>query len=195
MDDENLILHDPRPTRADALKNRDLLLRTAQALFVEHGAGAVSMSQIAEAAGVGKGTLYRHFENKRELVEALLDQEQRELQESMFARLRAGGPPLEHLRWFLTQVLAFVDRNRPMLCTGTAGERHSSLEHPAHRWWRQTIRGLLAQVGIQLDLDYATDVLYVLLDVHIVDYQRRIAGHPLDLLNQGIHALLDRLVA
>jgi AcrR family transcriptional regulator len=63
-------IDDARPMRADARRNRELLVETARAVFSEHGAGA-SMEAIAKKAGVGVGTLYRHFPNRLDLVEAV----------------------------------------------------------------------------------------------------------------------------
>lgn len=54
--------------RADARRNRERIVVAALDLFAEHGAG-VSMEEIAQAAGLGVGTLYRHFHDRRALVE------------------------------------------------------------------------------------------------------------------------------
>ena len=60
-----------RDLRADARRNRELVLRTASDMFAKEGM-AVSLVRIAERAGVGAGTVYRHFPSKEELVEAVL---------------------------------------------------------------------------------------------------------------------------
>jgi AcrR family transcriptional regulator len=57
--------------RADARRNRDRLLAEARAAFLEHGT-ETSLEQIASRAGVGIGTLYRHFPTREALLEALL---------------------------------------------------------------------------------------------------------------------------
>src|ERR1051325_4645801 len=57
--------------RADAQKNYDHLLAVARAVFTEHGADA-SLRDVARKAGVGLGTLYRHFPTREALLEALL---------------------------------------------------------------------------------------------------------------------------
>ncbi|MFE0929753.1 TetR/AcrR family transcriptional regulator [Streptomyces mutabilis] len=58
-----------RPMRADARRNRERLLEVAAAAFAEHGEGA-SLDDIAKRAGVGTGTLYRHFPTRQALLEA-----------------------------------------------------------------------------------------------------------------------------
>jgi AcrR family transcriptional regulator len=59
-----------RPMRADARRNRQRLLAAARTAFTEHGAEA-SLDDIARRAGVGSGTLYRHFPTRQALVEAV----------------------------------------------------------------------------------------------------------------------------
>jgi AcrR family transcriptional regulator len=70
-----------RPMRADARRNRELLVAAAKDVFSSHGAGA-SMEAIAKQAGVGVGTLYRHFPNRLDLVEAVYQTDVEELWES-----------------------------------------------------------------------------------------------------------------
>jgi AcrR family transcriptional regulator len=62
-----------RAPRADAVRNRELVLAAAREQFAEHGLDA-QMDEIARAAGVGVGTVYRHFPNKDSLLEALAQQ-------------------------------------------------------------------------------------------------------------------------
>ena len=59
-----------RKPRADAQRNRTRLLETAKAAFAEKGSGA-SLYEIARTAGVGAGTLYRHFPTRDALVAAV----------------------------------------------------------------------------------------------------------------------------
>ena len=64
----------PLPTlRADARRNRERILAAAREQFAEHGID-VHMEQIARAAGVGMGTVYRHFPAKEDLLQALADE-------------------------------------------------------------------------------------------------------------------------
>ena len=67
-----------RPKRADARRNRELLIEAARTVFSTQGAGA-PMEAIANQAGVGVGTLYRHFPNRLDLVEAVYESDVQEL--------------------------------------------------------------------------------------------------------------------
>jgi AcrR family transcriptional regulator len=60
-----------RAIRADAQRNYQRLLSAASASFIEHGADDVSLEEIARRAGVGIGTLYRHFPTRQALLEAV----------------------------------------------------------------------------------------------------------------------------
>jgi AcrR family transcriptional regulator len=62
---------EPRPLRADAARNRELLLAAAEAEFVERGLDA-SIADIARRAGVAKGTVFRHFATKEDLIVAIV---------------------------------------------------------------------------------------------------------------------------
>src|SRR5580658_7690166 len=59
------------PKRADARRNYELLIAAAAEAFAEHGADDVSLEEIARRAGVGIGTLYRHFPARQALLEAV----------------------------------------------------------------------------------------------------------------------------
>lgn len=192
LNNGNLLLpEDDTPARADARRNRERLLETAQQLFDAEGVDAVSMTAIAETAGVGKGTLYRHFANKTELCHALLDEDMQQLQERvlMYLRDHYADTPGERLKWFLGEVFEFVRRNEDLLIV----ESDLSLDHIAHLWWRQTISGLLQQASPGNDVRYATDVLYIMLDVRTIRFQRDTVGHDPDAILAGLHATAERL--
>jgi AcrR family transcriptional regulator len=63
----------PAQRRADAVANRAALVRAASALYAEHGA-EVPFEDIAQAAGVGRATVYRHFPTREQLQTAILEQ-------------------------------------------------------------------------------------------------------------------------
>jgi AcrR family transcriptional regulator len=194
MKEPNLIVIDqPQHTRADALKNRALILETASRLFNERGVSAVTMSDIVEEAAIGKGTLYRHFENKFDLCHSMLDHDQRALQERSLEYLREHDDALANLSWFLAEIAHFVDRNIELLCVGT--DHGAVLDHPAHWWWRMTIRGLLGQINPPGDLDYISDMLYLMLDVRTIFFQRQQQGYSIERISDGLVDILHQLVS
>ncbi|GAA2395833.1 helix-turn-helix domain-containing protein [Dactylosporangium salmoneum] len=78
-----------KPLRADARRNRTRVLEAAEAVFADQGVG-VSTQEVARAAGVGIGTVFRHFPTKEALLEAVLVERMRGLVED--ARAAAGRP-------------------------------------------------------------------------------------------------------
>jgi len=88
-----------RKPRADALRNRDRILEAAKASFTRHGADA-SLDEIAKQAGVGPGTLYRHFPTREALLEAVYRTELERLAASG-RKLAETMPPVEALRAWL----------------------------------------------------------------------------------------------
>jgi AcrR family transcriptional regulator len=92
--------------RADAARNRQAILDAAESLFSqEPGPDAVSMDQIAQAAGVGKGTLFRRFGGRAELVRALFATRASNLREQIVS----GEPPLGPATSPATRVKAILD--------------------------------------------------------------------------------------
>lgn len=86
----------PRKPRADSLRNRDLLLTAAKAAFTGLGA-EVPLEKVARRAGVGIGTLYRHFPTREALIAAVYAREIGQLAASADALLaeRAAGEALD----------------------------------------------------------------------------------------------------
>ena len=191
--DDKLVFAAPRPVRSDALKNRELLIQTAQRLFAENGVDAVTMSDVAEAAHVGKGTLYRHFASKGDLCHVLIDNDQRDLQNRTFARLREGGDAMQDLTWFLREVMAFLERNQEITLAASA-QLGGMIDHPAHIWWRQTIRGLLLRMKPDFDVDYVSDVVFVMLDPRTLHYQTTARGFSYEQASDSLVTLLHRLI-
>src|SRR5215469_897324 len=97
---------DPRPMRADAQRNYARLLSAAMAAFTEHGADDTSLEEIARRAGVGIGTLYRHFPTRQALLEAVY----RDQVEALRARadeLTGSDAPGEALAAWLRALMTF----------------------------------------------------------------------------------------
>jgi AcrR family transcriptional regulator len=96
----------PRPMRADARRNYERLLSAALAAFAEHGADDASLEEIARRAGVGIGTLYRHFPTRRALLEAVY-RDQVEALRARAEELRESESPADALAAWLRALVSF----------------------------------------------------------------------------------------
>jgi AcrR family transcriptional regulator len=95
-----------RRPRADALRNRERLLTAAKAVF-HRGAGDISLDEVAAEAGVGVGTLYRHFPTRDALIEAVYRTEVQALAASA-ARLGEERKPLDALREWMRLFVDYI---------------------------------------------------------------------------------------
>jgi AcrR family transcriptional regulator len=138
--------------RADAARNRLRVLEAAERLFAERGVACVTMDDIAAAAGVGKGTLYRRFTDKGGLAVALLDERERELQSAMLSGpppLGPGASPVERLEAFVAAYLLLVDRQLDLVLMSQTSAPGARLRTGAHAFWRQHCALLLSSAGAQ----------------------------------------------
>jgi len=188
------------PERRDAARNRRAIVEAARALFEERGVTSVTMEQVARAAGVGKGTLYRRFPNKGLLCQALLDEPTREFQEETMETLAVPGVgPMEKLDRFLDGLVHFTEDNLDLLYGGNeplCGEdRISRYAHPAFDWRRWTILGLLREARRDGEIDHGLDIEYIAaailapLDVDFFYYQRRVQEIPVERISAGLRSL------
>ena len=95
-----------RKPRSDALRNRERILEVAKAAFTRQGANA-SLEEIAKQAGVGPGTLYRHFPTRDELIEGVYRNEVEKLAAAA-ARFAETMPPLEALRTWMLLLVDYI---------------------------------------------------------------------------------------
>jgi len=96
----------PRKPRSDALRNRERILEVAKAAFTRQGANA-SLEEIAKQAGVGAGTLYRHFPTRDELIEGVYRNEVGKLAAAA-ARFAETMSPLEALRAWMLLLVEYI---------------------------------------------------------------------------------------
>lgn len=180
----------PRRERADAARNRARILASAEVLFAEHGVGAVSMDQVAAAAGVGKGTLFRRFGDKAGLAVALLDTRERDLQQAILSGPPALGPgadPTARLAAFVTAYQDFLDAHLDLVRmseTASAGARYRI---GAYWFWHRHVAVLLTAARPDLDADY---LAHVLLSVLAADTHATLREHTDgDRVRGGLHVL------
>jgi AcrR family transcriptional regulator len=156
-----------RKPRSDAQRNRERILQVARQAFSHSGASA-SLDDIAKEAGVGPGTLYRHFPTREELLEAVYRSEMEKLAaaEEKFAK---ELPPAEALRAWLLLFVDYIAAKQliaPAL-NALLGDPKKVFESSYTRIW-EAIRALVKRAiksgDIRKDLD-PVDLLRALIGV------------------------------
>jgi AcrR family transcriptional regulator len=180
-----------RPPRADAQRNRERLLEVAVRVFTEEGAAA-TLDGIAKRAGVGIGTLYRHFPTREALIEAAYRNELTRLCESA-TDLLATMPPDKALRTWMDRFVDYMltkhgmaDALNSVIASGVNPYEHSRSRMVA------ALSALLAagQSAGQLRGDVAADDVFAgIRGIALAakdPAQREQAGRLLDLLYDGL---------
>ncbi|MFI9320092.1 TetR/AcrR family transcriptional regulator [Kitasatospora aureofaciens] len=137
----------PPKERADAARNRAAVLEAAARLFAQHGVEAVSMDQVAAAAGVGKGTLFRRFGDKSGLATALLDARERVLQEAVLhgpPPLGPGAPAEERLTAFVNAYFDYLLEHLALVRMSETSSPGARYRIGAYRFWHRHVAILLA---------------------------------------------------
>jgi AcrR family transcriptional regulator len=187
-----------RRERADAARNREAILCSAQRLVSERGVDGVTMDDVACAARVGKGTLFRRFGDRNGLLRALLDERERAFQESFIrgpAPLGPGAPAYERLIAYGERRLEEVETQGELLAAAEAGAPGDRLAHRVYGAHRAHIRALLVEAAPDHDADYLADVLLGALAAELVLHQRHSREMSLDRLKEGWLALVDGVLS
>jgi AcrR family transcriptional regulator len=143
-----------RPERADAARNRRRVLDAARQLFAERGVRAVTMSEVAEAAGVAKGTIFHRFGDRAGLALALVGEAERGLQEQILRGpppLGPGAPPRERLDAFLDALTRLTVEHRELLVEVEAAAPAARYRTGAYRAWLQHVVLVLGELGVAGD--------------------------------------------
>jgi AcrR family transcriptional regulator len=190
------VIQPQRPERVDAARNREAILCAARRLVVEQGPASITMDRLAEAAGVGKGTLFRRFGDRANLFHALLDESERRLQEGFIrgpAPLGPGAPPRERLVAFGRALLELTAERGELLLEAipdTAAARFNTPVHQAYRGHLITVLDAAEEPASA----YLADVLLAALAPELVLHQLD-DGYPLRELQERWDELVARLLA
>ena len=172
MDGDLIPLERPRAERADAARNRRLLLETARRMIDEAGAENVTMDGLAEQAGVGKGTVYRRFRTRAGIFVALLDAEERGFQQRVLSGpppLGPGGDPVDRLIAYGQGRITFLLENHAVARAAMGQNRPVPVAGPGLT--RLHIRVLLEGAGVGADhLDALTLQLAAALEGPVLLY-------------------------
>jgi AcrR family transcriptional regulator len=188
----------PPSERGDAARNRALLLDAARRLIADRGADAVTMDDIAAAAGVGKGTVFRRFGSRAGLMMVLLDEDERASQQAFLfgpPPLGPDAPPLDRLLAFGRDRLRFVHAHHELLSAANRDPqtRYRSPVNAPFMVVRMHVRVLLDSAGTTGNLDAQADALLALLDADYVEHQLADHGQTLQSLGDGWESLARKL--
>jgi AcrR family transcriptional regulator len=179
--------------RADAARNRRRILSAAADLVGEHGIEHVSMDDVARAACVGTGTIYRRFGDRAGLALALLDEHTRDFQDTLIAGappLGPGAPAAERLRAFGAGYIGLLERHADILAAAVAPHRGPT---GPEQLYGAHLAILLREAAPHLDPEFTARALLATLHPSHHLHARRALGWPLERLCAGWEALVDAL--
>lgn len=201
MDDGNTQAAPERQERRDARENRERILAAAKDLFATRGVAATTMKDVAEAAGVGKGTLYRHFAHKGELCGAMLHEDViafRNRVGPLLDGVKSEASPLARLDILLTERLRMTELHLPLFAAieeATMGGRPARpFRGRFGTWTHERIVALLAEAVAQgevlpLDLDFTADAILEVMAPALYSFQRHTSGYSLERIVAGLRRL------
>ncbi|MDT0612962.1 TetR/AcrR family transcriptional regulator [Streptomyces lancefieldiae] len=139
-----------RKPRKDAVRNRQAVLAAADALFAHRESPEdVTMADIAAAAGVGKGTLFRAFGDRTGLIRALYEARLEPVREAVEAGpppLGPATPPRQRVPALLDAVLCFKLDNRRLALALEEGGNGSPYQAEHYERWHGLLQGVLEQI-------------------------------------------------
>ncbi|MFF2328793.1 MULTISPECIES: TetR/AcrR family transcriptional regulator [unclassified Streptomyces] len=185
----------PPHLRADAARNRTLLLDAASRLLSGCGAADLTMESVAAAAGVGKGTVFRRFGDRTGLLIALLDHREGQLQAAFLSGpppLGPGAPVAERLHAFGPAVLRH-ERDHHALILASRADPLRNHTVPAHQLRLSHVTLLLRQAHVDGDPELLAHTLLGSIDAALVHHLTEQSGVPLERLEEGWHHLVTRL--
>ena len=185
---------EPAPERADAARNREVLLEAAQRLVDHCGVDGVTMDAVAHEAGVGKGTVFRRFDSREGLMAAVLNRSETAWQASIISGpppLGPGAEPLQRLLAFGRSRLDVNLRHAELIeAAGRAGIRN----YAAYSFAATHVRYLLGELRVGGDVALLATALLAPLEVPILLQQTRIEGMQIDRILSGWDDLVHRVV-
>jgi AcrR family transcriptional regulator len=187
-----------RRERADAVRNRERVLRAARELFDERGVDRVTMEDVARRAGVAKGTVFHRFGDRSGLALALLDEHERALQDGVLRGappLGPGAPPLDRLLAFVDALLDLLERHGDLLYAAETSKAEARYRTGAYDAWHAHVAVLLAELGVEGDPDVLAHAVLAPMGAELYRHLRTARGLSASEVRAGVHALARGLIA
>ena len=189
------LLGEPPRERSDAARNREALLCAARRMVEEDGVEAVTMDALADAAGVGKGTVFRRFESRAGLMAALVDEFEVDWQAAVLSGpppLGPGAPPLDRL---LAMGRSRMELNLTHALLMEAAGWQLAGGQAAEGFIAMHTRHLLSELGVRGDLQVIAMVILAPLHAQILEHQIENDGLGLDRVHAGWSDAVRRIVS
>ncbi|MEU9715015.1 helix-turn-helix domain-containing protein [Streptomyces sp. NPDC047976] len=187
-----------RRTRKDAARNRQAVLEAADALFARsESPEELTMADIAAAAGVGKGTLFRAFGDRAGLLHALYEARLEPVREAVAAGpppLGPGTPPRERVPALLDALLCFKLDNRPLALALEEAGSSGPYQAGQYEGWHGLLRSVLEQVPGLTDPGFTAHALLAATRADLVERLAGRDGVPRERLRAQLAAYAGRVV-
>jgi AcrR family transcriptional regulator len=181
-----------RQERADAARNREAILAAAADLFDREDPQAVSMTDIAAAAGVGKGTVFRRFGDRTALIKTILQPRAVALRDAVTSGpppLGPGGSPNEALQSYLDALFDFFWANRGLMRALGHRSPNAYYTNPASQFWIAELTRRLTAARPDDDATYLAHTVFSTLRADVIDYLTTTLHMPPDRIRTGLHHL------
>jgi AcrR family transcriptional regulator len=188
------LIQPPGPKeRADAARNRQRILEAAGALFADQGIECVSMDDVARAASVGTGTLYRRFGDRAGLAFALLDEHTRDFQNALISGpppLGPGAPARERLKAFGAGYLELLEQHSGLMVEAAPNGKETA---GVMALYTTHLAILLREAAPRLDPQFTAEALLATLSPEHHVRLRGGLGWPLERMRAGWNALVESI--
>ncbi|MEV8631096.1 helix-turn-helix domain-containing protein [Streptosporangium sp. NPDC051023] len=186
----------PPRERADAAENRRKILSAAWRIAAAGGVESMSMDEVASAAGVGVGTVYRRFGDRAGLAYALIDERERALQAAFLhgpPPLGPGAAPLERIAAFLAALVDRTEEQSDLLFFAESSSPEARYAGGAYAAYHLHLVTLLLRLRPDADAHYLADALLAPLAAPLYLRQRRTLGMDVERVKAGLDALVRNL--
>jgi AcrR family transcriptional regulator len=194
-----------RKERADAVRNRRAILAATEKLLAAHRAADISIEQVADEAGVAKGTVFHRFGSRTGLMTALMYERAQALSDAIADGLPPLGPGAldrDRLFAFLDAVIDMVARNKSLLTelartteTVTSTETETTADSggkPVYSFWHKHLRTLLATQRPDVDADLIAHL--VLGSLHSEPVLARLTAEGPERVAAGLRTMVQSLL-
>ncbi|AXI00252.1 TetR/AcrR family transcriptional regulator [Sporosarcina sp. PTS2304] len=186
--------------RKDALQNQQMILEAARALFNEKGVAETTMHQIAKAAGVGQGTLYRRYAHKGELCLDLILKLAKKNHDTIISYLHDhhNEPIGIRLKQTIAYSLDFIEEQCQLLSAIKAPScdddvtliYHSPLYQSTHNIFRDLLEEIPREAdATPLNTIYVADLLNAAIAPNLFQFQREDRGYSKDEICDNIYTI------